>query len=60
MMGELYHVETHTINCLHKKVFADGVQNEKAVIRNFRITAAVGKIYNTKHYRLLEFDFQLP
>jgi len=52
MMGVLYNVETHTINYHLKKVFADSELEEESVIRNFRITAADGKSYNTKHYNL--------
>lgn len=52
MMGLLYDVETHTINYHLKKVFSDSELEEDAVIRNFRITAADGKSYNTKHYNL--------
>jgi hypothetical protein len=52
MMGLLYDVETHTVNYHLKKVFADSELEEAAVIRNFRITAADGKSYNTKHYNL--------
>ncbi len=52
MMGILYDVETHTINYHLKKVFADHELQENSVIRNFRITAADGKNYNTKHYNL--------
>ena len=52
MMGVLYDVETHTINYHLKKIFADSELEEKAVIRNFRITATDGKSYNTKHYNL--------
>jgi len=52
MMGQLYDVETHTINYHLKKVFADSELEEDSVIRNFRITAADGKNYNTKHYNL--------
>ena len=52
MMGVLYDVETHTINYHLKKVFADGEIDEDSVIRNFRITAADGKTYDTKHYNL--------
>ncbi|MFZ5573030.1 MAG: virulence RhuM family protein [Thermodesulfobacteriota bacterium] len=52
MMGLLYDVETHTINYHLKKVFADSELEEDSVIRNFRITAADGKSYNTKHYNL--------
>jgi len=52
MMGVLYNVETHTINYHLKKVFSDNELTETAVIRNFRITAADGKTYDTKHYNL--------
>lgn len=52
MMGTLYDVETHTINYHLKKVFSDSELQEDSVIRNFRITAADGKRYNTKHYKL--------
>ncbi len=49
MMGELYGVETHTINYHLKKIFSDCELKEDTVIRNFRITAKDGKNYNTKH-----------
>ena len=52
MMGQLYDVETHTINYHLKKVFSDSELQEDAVIRNFRITAADGKNYDTRHYSL--------
>jgi hypothetical protein len=52
MMATLYDVETHTINYHLKKVFSDSELQEDSVIRNFRITAADGKTYNTKHYSL--------
>jgi len=52
MMAALYDVETHTINYHLKKVFGDRELQEDAVIRNFRITAADGKSYQTKHYNL--------
>ena len=52
MMGVLYDVETHTINYHLKKVFSDSELQEDSVVRNFRITAADGKTYNTKHYKL--------
>ena len=52
MMGQLYDVETHTINYHLKKVFSDSELQEDAVIRNFRITAADGKNYDTQHYNL--------
>jgi len=52
MMGQLYDVETHTINYHLKKVFADSELQEDSVIRNFRITAADGKTYDTQHYNV--------
>ena len=52
MMGKLYDVETHTVNYHLKQVFADNELLEASVIRNFRITAADGKSYDTKHYNL--------
>ena len=52
MMAALYNVETPTINYHLKKCFADGELDEASVIRNFLITAADGKQYNTKHYNL--------
>lgn len=52
MMGVLYNIETHTINYHLKKVFADNELIESSVIRNFRITAADQKTYDTKHYNL--------
>lgn len=52
MMGVLYNVETHTVNYHLKKVFADSELQEDSVLRNFRITAADGKTYDTQHYNL--------
>ena len=52
MMGVLYNVETNTVNYHLKKVFSDSELEEDSVIRNFRITAADSKKYNTKHYNL--------
>ena len=52
MMGHLYEVETHTINYHLKKIFTDRELTENSVIRNFRITAADGKSYDTLHYNL--------
>lgn len=52
MMGVLYDVETNTINYHLKKVFDDSELQEDSVIRKFRITAADGKNYDTKHYSL--------
>jgi hypothetical protein len=52
MMATLYNVDVRTINYHIKKVFEDAELNEEAVIRKFRITAADGKQYDTKHYNL--------
>jgi len=52
MMAMLYDVQTHTVNYHLKKVFSDSELQEDSVIRNFRITAADGKSYDTKHYNL--------
>jgi len=52
MMATLYNVNVRTVNEHLKKVFSDNELNENSVIRNFRITAADGKIYDTKHYNL--------
>ena len=52
MMGVLYDVETNTINYHLKKVFSDCELQEDSVIRKFRITAADGKNYDTRHYSL--------
>ncbi len=52
MLGLLYNVETNTVNYHLKKIFQDSELQEDSVIRNFRITAADGKSYTTKHYSL--------
>lgn len=52
MMAALYDVDVRTINYHLKKVFSDSELQENSVIRNFRITAADGKAYDTKHYNL--------
>jgi hypothetical protein len=52
MMGELYGVNVRTVNEHLKNIFADNELEQMAVIRNFRITAADGKNYNTQHYNL--------
>ena len=52
MMAQLYDVEVSTINYHLKKVFEDSELEEGSVIRNFQITAADGKTYDTKHYNL--------
>ncbi len=52
MMATLYDVDVRTINYHIKKIFSDSELDENSVIRNFRITAADGKSYDTKHYSL--------
>ena len=52
MMATLYDVDVRTVNYHLKKIFSDSELQEDSVIRNFRITAADGKNYNTKHYNL--------
>ncbi len=52
MMAMVYGVSTAAINQHIKTIFADGELQEKSVIKNFLITAADGKKYNTKHYNL--------
>ena len=52
MMGELYGVNVRTVSEHLKNIFADNELEQESVIRNFRITAADGKNYNTQHYNL--------
>ncbi|CCK78354.1 virulence RhuM family protein [Desulfobacula toluolica] len=52
LMATLYDVDVRTVNYHLKKIFSDSELEEISVIRNFRITAADGKNYNTKHYNL--------
>lgn len=50
--AELCGVSVPVVNEHLQKVFADNEPQEDAVIRDFRITAAVGKSDNTKQYNL--------
>ena len=52
MMAQLYDVDVRTINYHLKTIFTDSELEEAAVIQSFRITAADGKTYDTKHYNL--------
>jgi hypothetical protein len=52
MMATLYDVDVRTINYHLKRIFGDSELQEDSVIRKFRITAADGKSYDTKHYNL--------
>ena len=51
-MAELFGVEVPTINYHLKEIFRTNELEEGSVIRNFRITAADGKNYNTNFYNL--------
>lgn len=51
-MSELFQKDVRTINEHIKNVFKEGELEKKSVIRNFRITAADGKHYNTNFYNL--------
>ena len=52
MLAVLYDVYVRTINYHINNIFYDSELEEASVIRNFRITAADGKSYDTKHYNL--------
>ncbi len=51
-MAELFGVTIPTINEHLRSIFSTGELVEESVVRNFRITAADGKSYDTKHYAL--------
>lgn len=52
LMAELFEVAIPTVNEHLKNIFGTAELSENAVIRNFRITAEDGKVYDTKHYNL--------
>ena len=52
LMAELFKKDIRTVNEHIQNVFAEGELREESVIRNFRITAADGKTYETRHYNL--------
>lgn len=51
-MAELFQKDVRTINEHIRNVFAEGELQPDSVIRNFRITAADQKQYDTQHYNL--------
>ncbi|MEK6646500.1 MAG: virulence protein RhuM/Fic/DOC family protein [Candidatus Firestonebacteria bacterium] len=51
-MSELFNKGVSTINEHIKNIFIEGELTENSVIRNFRITASDGKIYDTNFYNL--------
>ncbi len=52
LISELFNVSIPTINEHLKHIFESGELDPDSVIRKFRITAADGKSYLTKHYNL--------
>lgn len=52
MMAELYDVTVSAINQHLKRIFDDSELQPDTVIKDYLITAADGKNYNTKHYNL--------
>ncbi len=52
MMAALYDVTVSAINQHLKTIFDDGELTPDSVIKEYLITAADGKKYNTKHYNL--------
>ncbi|MEK7171043.1 MAG: virulence RhuM family protein [Patescibacteria group bacterium] len=52
LIAELFGVDVRTVNEHLKNIFTEKELDEISVIRNFRITAADGKDYDTKHYSL--------
>jgi len=52
LMAKLFQKDVRTINEHIRNIFAEGELSPESVIRNFRITAADGKTYDTQHYNL--------
>lgn len=52
LIAELFDVSIPTVNEHLKNIFLEQELDENLVIRNFRITAADSKDYDTKHYNL--------
>jgi len=51
-MAELFQKDVRTISEHIRNIFEEGELQPDSVIRNFRITAADGKQYDTQHYNL--------
>ena len=51
-LADLFDKNVRTISEHINNIFQEQELDEKAVIRNFRITASDGKSYNTQHYNL--------
>ena len=52
MMAALYDVSIPAINQHLKRIFSDNELEESSVVKQYLITAADGKGYQTKHYSL--------
>jgi hypothetical protein len=52
LMATLYDVSVPAINQHLKRIFSDNELEESAVVKQYLITAADGKSYQTKHYNL--------
>jgi hypothetical protein len=52
LMAELFQKDVRTVNEHIQNIFEEGELSPDSVIRNFRITAADGKTYDTQHYNL--------
>jgi hypothetical protein len=52
MMAALYDVSVPAINQHLKRIFSDNELDEASVVKPYLITAADGKAYQTKHYKL--------
>ena len=51
-MAELFDKNVRTVSEHIRNIFREGELEEDPVIRNFRITAADGKTYDTAHYNV--------
>ncbi len=51
-MAELFQKDVRTVSEHVRNIFQEGELRELSVVRNFRITAADGKQYDTQHYNL--------
>jgi len=51
-MSELFQKDVRTINEHIQNIFGEGELDPDSVIRNYRITAADGKTYDTQHCNL--------
>src|ERR1039457_5506647 len=52
LLAELFQKDVRTVNEHIQNIFDEGELSPDSVIRNFRITAADGKTYDTQHYNL--------